>query len=210
MKIAMIGTGNVGKVLGRRWAQMGHQVIFGTREPDSEKTKALLGEAGANASAATLAEAAAQADLIALATPWGPMEAIIRSMGNVAGKILIDCTNPLTPERRQLALGFTTSGAEQITAWAAGARVVKAFNSTGAGNMADPLYASGKLTMFICGDEPAAKQTVARLVNELDFEAIDVGPLEMARYLEPLAVLWVKLAYVEGLGPNFAIKLVRR
>jgi NADPH-dependent F420 reductase len=210
MKIAMIGTGNVGKVLGRRWAQKGHQVIFGTREPDSEKIKAVLEEAGANASAATLAEAAAQADLIALATPWGPMEAIIQSMGDLTGKILIDCTNPLSPDRRQLALGFTTSGAEQIAAWAAGARVVKAFNTTGAGNMADPVYASGELTMFICGDEPATKQAVAGLVNELDFEAIDVGPLEMARYLEPLAVLWVKLAYVEGLGPNFAIKLVRR
>lgn len=209
MKIAMIGTGNVGGTLGRRWAEIGQQVIFGTRSPDSDKIKALLATAGSNAGAATAEEAVAGTEVVVLATPWNAAQSVIESLGDLSGKILIDCMNPIAPGL-QLALGTTTSGAEQIAAWATGARVVKAFNTTGAENMADPIYDGQATTMLICGDDSEAKAVVGQLATELSFEAVDVGPLSAARYLEPFALVWIRLAMVQGLGRNIAFRLVRR
>jgi predicted dinucleotide-binding enzyme len=107
-------------------------------------------------------------------------------------------------------VGHTTSGAEQVAAWAMSRRVVKAFNTTGAENMADPIYQSQPITMFICGDDNEAKAAVARLAEELGFEVADTGKLAMARYLEPLAMVWINLAIVQKQGRNMAFKLVRR
>ena len=107
-------------------------------------------------------------------------------------------------------MGFTTSVAEQIAAAVSGARVVKAFNSTGAGNMDNPDYDGMAASMFICGDDAPAKQVVAQLAQELGFDVVDAGGLTVARYLEPLAFLWVNQAYVQGEGPNIAFKLLRR
>lgn len=209
MKIAVIGTGNVGSALGNRWAKGGHQVIFGTRDPTSEKVQALLQGSGPNACAAGVKEAAASAEVIAFATPWGSTQAAIQTAGDLMGKIVIDCTNPIAADGG-LALGHTTSGGEQVAIWATGARVVKAFNTTGAGNMINSDYGASKPTMFICGDDVEAKKLVAGLAEELGFEAIDSGPLAIARYLEPLTMLWVYLAYVQKLGPNIAFKLIKR
>ncbi|MDX1522731.1 MAG: F420-dependent NADP oxidoreductase, partial [Anaerolineae bacterium] len=128
---------------------------------------------------------------------------------DLSGKTVIDCTNPIAPGLK-LAVGTTTSGAEEIAARASGARVVKAFNTTGAENMADPVYDGQATTMFICGDDPEAKATVSRLSDELGFETIDAGELSMARNLEPFALVWINLAMVRGHGRNIAMRLVRR
>jgi NADPH-dependent F420 reductase len=208
MKMAIIGTGNVGSVLGTHWAKNGHQVIFGTRDPDSPKVKGVLNAAGPNAQAASASEAVAGAEVVVLATPWNVTQQIIQSVGNLSEKIVIDCTNPLSGGG--LSVGHTTSAGEQVAEWATGARVVKAFNTTGAKNMGDPVYGSQPATMFICGDEAEAKSAVAGLAGELGFEVVDAGPLAVARYLEPLAALWVHLAYRLGLGPDIAFKLLRR
>jgi predicted dinucleotide-binding enzyme len=109
-----------------------------------------------------------------------------------------------------LALGYTTSGAESVSGWAPGARVVKAFNTTGSGNMMDADYRGQRPTMFFCGDDASAKEITAGLAEELGFEPCDCGPLMVARYLEPVAGLWVQLAYREGLGTDIAFKLLRR
>ena len=210
MKIAVIGTGNVGGVLGTRWAQKGHQVVFGSRDPEGEKAQHLVAGAGPNASAASTADAASASDIVVFATPWSVTERTIISAGDLTGKIVVDCTNPLKPGFAGLDVGFDTSGGEQVAAWAAGARTVKAFNTTGSGNMQDPLYDGEPITMFICGDDVESKQTVAALAADLGFEVVDVGALSAARLLEPLAMLWISLAYAHGLGPNFALKLVRR
>jgi 8-hydroxy-5-deazaflavin:NADPH oxidoreductase len=210
MQIAIIGAGNVGGTLGRRWAQNGHEVIFGVRDPHSTKVQEVLRAAGARAHATSVREAAAAATCVVLATPWAATQDAIQAAGELSGKILIDCTNPLAPGLRGLALGHTTSGAEQVASWAAGARVVKAFNMTGAKNMANPTYETQQVTMFICGDDTEAKATVGSLAAALGFEVIDSGPLFTARYLEPLAMLWIHLAYVQGLGPDFAFKVIRR
>ncbi len=209
MKIAVIGTGNVGGTLGRRWAERGHQVIFGTRNPNSDNVQNLLEAAGSNACAAGAREAVADSEVVVLATPWNVTQQIIESLDNLAGKILIDATNPIGPGL-QLTVGTTSSGAEQIAQWAGGARVVKAFNTTGWENMADPIYGGESSTMFICGDDAEAKATATRLAENLGFEVADTGPLTMARNLEPLALVWINLAMGQGRGRDFAFRIVER
>jgi NADPH-dependent F420 reductase len=206
MRIAIIGTGNVGSALGTRWTQRGHEVVFGSRDPSGAKAQKLSAATGAGV--AGIREAVADAAVVVLATPWDAAQESIVAAGDLTGKIVLDATNPL--QNMQLALGHTTSAAEQVAAWADGATVVKAFNSTGAGNMLNPDYAGQKPTMFICGDDTGAKQIVSGLTEEIGFEAVDAGPLISARYLEPLAGLWITLAYAQGLGPNIAFKLLRR
>lgn len=210
MNIAILGTGNVGGALGVRLARLGHTVIFGSRDPHSEKMATLLTSAGPMASAADARSAAASADVVILATPWHVTEAVVAELGSLAGKVLIDTTNPLLPGLAGLSVGLTTSGAELVAAWAPGARVVKAFNHTGSGNMADPDYAGQQPDLFICGDDASAKDVVADLTRQLGFTPIDAGDLSLARALEPLALLWVRLAYVQGMGVNIAFKLLQR
>jgi len=209
MKIAIIGSGRVGGTLGSRWAKNGHTVYFGSRDPESEKMQILLGESGATASAHSPAQAAAQSEVILLATPWSATQEILNNLGNINGKVLVDATNPIGPDG-QLTHGHTTSGAEQVARWADGARVVKAFNSTGAGNMGNPDYHGQKPAMFLCGNDDAACQVVSGLAAELGFDPIIAGDLSMARVLEPLAMLWIRLAYTRGMGADIAFSLLRR
>ena len=123
---------------------------------------------------------------------------------------MIDCTNPLKPDLSGLAIGHTTSAAEQVAVWAPGARVVKAFNTTGAENMSNPQFGSERASMLICGDDPDAKAAVVGLAADAGFDVVDAGRLASARLLEPLAMLWIHLAYAQGLGTGFAFKLLRR
>ncbi len=156
-----------------------------------------------------LNDAATDTDVIVLTVPWVAVEATLRSLGDIAGKVLIDTTDPIT-SGRELAIGFGDSGGETVARLATSARVVKAFSTTGARNMADSNYPSGKLMMALAGDDTPAKQIVMTLVADLGFDPIDTGPLSMARYLEPLAMLWINLAYTQQLGPNIGFALLRR
>ncbi|MCB9475855.1 MAG: NADPH-dependent F420 reductase [Deltaproteobacteria bacterium] len=210
MDIAIIGAGNVGGTLGRKFAAKGHNVTFAVRLPDSEKTKTLLADFPDKVRALTIPKATTLADVILLATPWDATREALQAAGDLSGKVLIDCTNPLADGMRGLALGHSTSGAEQIAEWASGAKVVKAFNSTGSGNMDNPVYDGASLTMFYCGDDGEAKETARQLIADTGFEPVDAGVLAAARYLEPLAMLWIHLAYVKGLGPDIAMRLVTR
>lgn len=208
MHIAVIGAGSVGGTLGARWAAAGHEVAFGVRDPQSGKVNELL-KTTCNARAAYIAEAASESEVVVLATPWPAARDAIQSAGNVSGKVLLDCTNPLK-SGLSLDVGHTTSGGEQVAGWAAGARVVKIFNTTGFGNMANPHYGDQTATMFYAGDDSEAKQIAARLATDLGFEAVDAGPLKNARLLEPLAALWIDLAMARGQGRDIAFKLLRR
>ena len=208
MKIAIIGAGNVGGTLGTAFARHGHEVVFAARDPSSDKLREAV-ERAPGARAAAVAEAAASADLVVLATPWPSAEQAVRSAGDISGKVLIDCTNPLAPDLSGLVVGQTDSAAESVARWAPGARVVKAFNTTGFKNMADPHYGDQRIDMYVCGDEPAARSTVMRLAEEIGFDPVDCGPLRNARLLEPLAMLWIWLA-INGQGPDIAFKLLRR
>jgi hypothetical protein len=210
MKIGIIGSGNVGGALGSRWAKAGHEVVFGTRDPQGPDIQQLSARVSGKTRVATLAETARDNEVLLLSTPWPATQQIIQGLGNLNGKLLIDATNPLLPDLSGLTLGTTTSAGEQVAGWARGAKVVKAFNTVGANIMTDPTFDGHKPVMFYCGDDAEAKQVVRKLIDELVFEAVDAGPLTQARLLEPFALLWISLAYAQGMGRDFAFELLRR
>jgi 8-hydroxy-5-deazaflavin:NADPH oxidoreductase len=214
MNIAIIGAGNVGGTLGSRWAKNRHKVTFGIRNPSDDKVQTAVSAGGVNAKAASIADAVRSAEVVVLTVPWEGAQAAIQSAGDLNGKILIDCTNPVIMGveglKKGLVVGHSTSAGEQVASWAKGAKVVKAFNTTGAGNMANPGYGSHNATMFICGDDAKAKGIVKELSDELGFDTIDAGPLTAARLLEPTAMLWIHLAFACGMGMNFSFKVLKR
>jgi NADPH-dependent F420 reductase len=209
MNIGIIGAGNVGGTLGAHWARNGHTVAFGVRDPKSAEVRELVKKAGSG-TAANMVDAARSGDVLLVSTPWAATQQAIESLGDLSGKIVIDATNPVLPDLSGLALGTTTSAAEQVAQWAPGARVVKAFNTVGSNIMADPSFGSNRALLFYCGDDAAAKQTVKSLADELGFDAQDAGPLRQARVLEPFALLWISLAFGQGYGREFAFQLLRR
>ncbi len=207
MNIAIIGAGMVGATLGRSWHGKGHTIRYGVREPGADKYESLAD----HASVFHNHEAAAGADIIVLATPWSTTEAAISEMGSaIDGKIVIDCTNPLKEDLSGLTLGYDDSGGEQVARWAPTARVVKALNTTGANNMADPVIDGTATVMFVAGDDEEARKAVAGLTDELGFDTIQVGELASARMLEPLAMLWISMAFRFGMGLEMGLALLRR
>ena len=208
MKIGILGGGNVGGTLGAGWASRGHEVMFGVRDPAAADMQAVLRRSEGNAKAGSAAGAAAFAEVIVNALPWDAAKTVLPSL-NLKGKILLDVTNPFLPGLDGLEVGTTTSGGELVAKWAAGARVVKIFNTTGFGNMANPVYRGEPLPMLYCGDDPGAKATASELAAAIGFTPMDAGPLSNARLLEPLALLWVRLA-IGGLGLDFAFRIVKR
>ncbi len=201
MRVAIIGAGNVGKALGSALRAKGHVVVFGVRDP--MKT----GERNAK----TVAEALTSAEAVILATPWSATEALVCEHADaLAGKIVIDATNPINPSLTRLAVGFDTSGAELLQSQARKAKFYKAFNSTGVAVMAKPSFPEGKAVMFLAGPAGPDKKTVLRIVADVGFEAVDAGELKAARLLEPLAMLWVQLAVAKSQGRDFAFVMARR
>src|SRR5262249_131786 len=154
MNIVIAGSGNVGRALAGGWKKAGHGVSFAAREPNGAKAKELTQEGYA---VAPQAEAASRGDVVVLATPWDATAATIKALGNLTGKVMVDATNPLTA-KLELALGFTDSAGETVGRLASGAKVVKAFNTTGANNMANSKYSGGKIMMPIAGDDANAKK----------------------------------------------------
>lgn len=208
MKIGIIGAGNVGTGLTKHLVAVGHSVML-SFSLDMEKlrtTAAMLG-----ASVGTVAEAVRFADVVVLATPWTVAADALRQVGDVPQKkILWDCTNALKPDLSGLLVGTNTSGAEEIAKCAPWATVVKAIppfaemlHST---NM---LINSQRVGVFVCGDDSDARAVVAKLVSELDVEPVDAGPLVLARYVEPAAMLLVQLAYTRGFGTRVGLSLIR-
>ncbi len=202
IRISIIGAGKVGQTLGGAW-KAEHDVTYGVRNPGDAKHADLDG------SVTTTEAAARDADVVVLCTPWAATEQAIADCGDLTGKVIIDCTNPLTPPNlTALEVGHTTSGAEQVAAWAPGARVCKAMNQIGSAMMDHPQL-DGNPLMLICGDDDDAKQVTSNLVSALGFEVVDAGDLTVARLLEPYAAIWIHLAYSRGLGTGFAFGLLR-
>jgi len=203
VKIAILGAGSVGGTLGRRWAlEKKHEVTFGVRQGSSRGLPP-------GARGAGIADAVAGADVVVLATPWPAVADAIRSAGDMTGKVLLDATNPLGAGMKLDVGPNGESGAERIAQLAPGALVVKVFNTTGFGNMADPSYGGEPTVMFYAGDDAGAKEVARQLAVDLGFDAVDAGGLERARQLEHLAALWIGLAY-GGHGRDIAFRLVRR
>ena len=208
MKIGIIGAGDIGGTLGMRWRQKGHEIMFGVRNRQSQNVQKLI-ELDKNLEFGEIRETVVFGDVIVFAVPWTSVEETILIAGNLTDKILIDPTNPLTPDLKGLALE-NISAAEKMSNLANSTKVVKAFNMIGAKTLSNLIYDSQRADLFICGDDSHAKQIVRELAIDIGFEVIDVGPLVNARLLESLALLWIELAFRQQMGPNIAFKLLRR
>jgi predicted dinucleotide-binding enzyme len=201
MKIAIIGAGNVGQTLGSALRSKGHTVIYGSRDPASHTERNVR----------SVAEALIGAEVVILATPWIATEAlVVQHADGLAGKIVIDATNPVHPGLARLAVASNSSGVELLQSQARQAKFFKAFNSTGVDVMAHPRFAAGKAAMFVAGPDGADKDTVLRIVADVGFEPVDAGELRAARQLEHLAMLWIQLALTKGYGRDFAFVIARR
>jgi 8-hydroxy-5-deazaflavin:NADPH oxidoreductase len=211
MNIGIIGAGKMGSALGKLWAKQGHDVMFSFTR-DAAALTATAAAAGERGHSGTPAEAAQFGDVTLLAVPWAAVkEAVKDAAPLLAGKILISCNNPLKPDLSGLVLGTSSSGAEEVARLAARAKVVEVLfpfaEQLQSGSL---LFGSQRPSQFYCGDDAEAKKVVATLIGELQLEPIDAGPLSSARYLEPLGMLLVQLAYKQGLGSNIATQLLRR
>ena len=214
MKVAILGSGDVGRALGAGFAAQGHDVKLGTRDPRSDKAQAWAAKAGPRASTGTFAEAASFGEIAVLATNWAGTESAIRLAGpeHLACKIVMDATNPLSfPPGRPpaLAVAGEDSAGERVQGWLPAARVVKVFNTVGNAHMVDPQFPGGPPDMFLCGNDEGAKRKVAEICGAFGWPTIDLGGIEASRYLEPLAMVWI-LHAVRTKSANHAFKLLKK
>jgi hypothetical protein len=208
MDIAIIGAGNVGQALARALVGRGEAVVFGVPEP--ARYREVAAEISRAVRVLPVVDAIAAADVVILAVPYGAAASVARAVPDWNGRILVDATNPLAPGLAGLSVGTTTSGAEEIARLANNARVVKAFNTSGAENLADPVYPGGRVFMPVCGDDADARSRVMALATLIGFDAADAGLLSAARYLEPFAMTWIHLAIKCGQGRNFTFARLMR
>ncbi len=202
MKIAVIGTGNMGAGLARLLTQAGSEVVIGHRDP--AKAAAFAAELGAGVEAGGVAAAIKLADIVILALPYSVIAETLKEAGSLKGKVLIDISNPVTADFSGLVVGHSSSAAEEIQTLAPEATVVKAFNTI----FAPLLPAEGRngkvLQVFIAGDDEKAKRAVSSLVKSIGFEPVDAGPLRNARFIEPIGEMNIHFGFFLGKGPTVA------
>ena len=187
--IAVIGTGNVAGALGTEFAAQGHDIVYGSRDPDRDDVASLVERTGGNASATTQMEAVVGADMVVLAVPGEVAEEVTAGLGDLSGKIIIDPTNRIERgDDGAFRYTMETSNAELIQAAAPGASVVKAFNALGFRTMMEP---GGPVTIPLVGDHADAKARVAELVSGMGLEPMDVGPLSEADIIEGMLAIWM-------------------
>lgn len=215
MKIAIIGSGNMGGGLGKLWAKAGHEVIFSySRNPDKLQQLAVV--AGNQATVGDVKEAVAKSQVVMLAVGVSALEAVMSGAGSLDGKIVITCVSGLQPDFTGQTIGLATnleiSVAEKVQRLAPNAAVVEAFNTTFADIIASESrdFGGDRPSIFYCGNDLNAKKTVAQLIEDCEYEAIDAGMLIVARSLETLATAWVQFAVASQLFPNLGLKALRR
>jgi 8-hydroxy-5-deazaflavin:NADPH oxidoreductase len=192
MKIGIIGKGNVGTALARGFHRAGHEIIFGHRDLKEPIEKAVT-----------------EGDVIVLAVPQSAVQDVVHHFGSAAdGKAIIDVTNALT-STMDLSIGCTTSAAEELQKLLPNSYVVKAFNTVFAKNQTTGKIRNERLTAFIAGDDARAKNTVMKLAEDVGFDPVDCGPLKVARYLEPMAVMIINLSYESEMGTDIGFKLIK-
>lgn len=209
MKVTVIGAGNMGAAFVKQLTQAGHQVSVIAR--DVAKAQALAA-ANTGATAVAASNAAANADVLILATGYVDAVNALKSVGDLNGKVVIDITNPLTADYMGLTLGHSSSAAEEIAKAIPGAEVVKAFNTVFAQVLSDGAdFGNGQtVPVFVASDSERAKQTAKALAESMGFSTVDAGGLKNARYLEPVAGLNIYLGYGAGLGTSIAPTWIKR
>jgi hypothetical protein len=192
MKIGIIGKGHVGNALATGLSRAGHEIKFGHRDPEEP-----------------VAEAAKWGEVIIFAVPHDAVADVAEAVGSAAdGKVVLDVTNAIG-DNMGLAVGFSTSAAEELQKMLPKARVVKAFNTVFAPNQSKGRLGGEQLTLFVAGDDAGAKETVMRFGREIGFDSVDAGPLKSARYLEPMAILLINMGYGLGMGTGIGYRLVK-
>ena len=211
MKVGLLGSGDVGRSLGRAFVRHGHEAMIGTRDP--AKLADWTAEVGDAGSAGSFADAASFGELIVLACLGSAAEDVLDLAGqsNLSGKVLIDATNPLrmVDGRPELFVGHSDSLGERVQRRAPEAKVVKAFNTVNNALMADPDLPGGPPTMFLCGDDADAKATVGAILEDFGWEPADIGSIERSRALEEMCLAWTYYGFERG-SWDHAFKMLHR
>jgi 8-hydroxy-5-deazaflavin:NADPH oxidoreductase len=211
MRIGILGSGLMGGKLGTILARTGHDIVFSYARTDG-KLAGLAREAGGTARAGTPREAAQDADALLLAVHWLCVDDVLHQAGDLSGKVIITCSLPMDAGNTRLIIGHTTSGAEELAKKAPKAKVVSAFNTVPSEVLFGVYEARRKAhrpSLVYCGDDARSKEVAAGFIRDVGFEPVDAGPLRIARYTEPFALLMGQLAYEGTDGPELAYRLER-
>lgn len=206
MKIGILGSGLMGGKLGTIFARAGHEVVFSYAKTRGKLEK-LAKEAGEKAKVGTPAEAAEGADTLLLAVNWPRLDDVLKQAGDLSGKTILTCSLPMDESNTGLALGRTTSGAEELAKKLPKSKIVGVFNTVPSEVLFGVFEARKKASqpsLVYCGDDAAAKKTAAKLISDVGFEPVDLGGLKNARYTEPFALLMAEIAYGGKKGPEMA------
>jgi predicted dinucleotide-binding enzyme len=208
MRIGILGSGLMGGKLGTIFARAGHEIVFSYARSE-QKLKKLAREARGTARAGTPAEAARDAEVLLLAVHWSRIDDVLTQAGDLAGKVVVTCSLPMDARNTKLVVANTSSGAEELAKKISGARVVSAFNTVPSEvlfGVFESRYKTDRPSLVYCGNNERAKDTAAQLIVDVGFDAVDAGPLRIARYTEPFALLVAQLAYEGEGGPELAYR----
>jgi 8-hydroxy-5-deazaflavin:NADPH oxidoreductase len=211
MRVGILGSGLMGGKLGTIFARAGHEVVFSYAR-NNEKLNKLARGAKGKARAGTPREAAQEADAVLLAVHWSRIDDVLKQAGDLTGKVILTCSLPMDAANTKLIMGNTTSGAEELAEKVPRAHIVSAFNTVPSEVLFGVFEAKHKKTrpsLVYCGDDKSAKDVTARLIDDAGFDPVDVGPLRIARYTEPFALLIGELAYNNEGGPELAYRFER-
>lgn len=211
MQVGILGSGLMGGKLGTIFARAGHSVVFSyARSPD--KLRGLARGAGRNARTGTPRDAVQDSDAVLVAVQWSRVDDVLRQAGDLTGKVVLTCSLPMNAENTELVVAHTSSGAEELAKKIPEARTVAAFNTVPSEVLFD-VYEARRMprrpSLVYCGDDEAGKRVAAQLIRDAGFDPVDAGPLRVARYTEPFALLVAQLAYEGRGGPEVAYRLER-
>jgi 8-hydroxy-5-deazaflavin:NADPH oxidoreductase len=212
VRIGILGSGLMGAKLGALFARAGHAVVFSYAR-NTRKLERLAREAGDAARAGTPREAAQDAEALLLAVHWSRVNEVLAQSGDLAGRVILSCSLPMNDDNTELVIARSSSGAEALAGRLPSAHVVCAFNTVPSEVLFSVFAARRRAvrpSLVYCGDDPHAKRVAARLIRDVGFEPLDAGPLRMARYTEPFALLVAQLAYGRKGGPRLAYRFERR
>ncbi|HEY2854212.1 MAG TPA: NAD(P)-binding domain-containing protein [Gemmatimonadaceae bacterium] len=209
MRVGILGSGLMGAKLGTIFARAGHDVVF-SYSKSKQKLEQLARDAGGNAVAGDPAAAARNADALLLAVHWSRVDDVLKQSGDVSGKVIVSCSLPMNADDSALAIAHTSSGAEALATRVPMARVVSAFNTVPSEvlfSVFETRDREPRPSLVYCGDDKKAKDVAARLIRDVGFDPVDAGPLRIARYTEPFALLVAQLAYEGDRGPALAYRM---
>ncbi len=208
MRVGILGSGLMGGKLGTLFARAGHDVVFSYARSE-QKLKRLARDAQGNARAGTPGDAARESDVLLLAVHWSRVDDVLEQAGDVSGKVIVSCSLPMNADDTGLVIAHNSSGAEALAQKVPKARVVSAFNTVPSEVLLGVFAARRKAkrpSLVYCGDDANSKKTAAELIRDVGFDPVDAGPLRIARYTEPFALLVAQLAYEGDEGPELAYR----